>query len=174
MERLEILTGNIWDSQSEAVVYVTDTVLSGGTEQSSLLWAKTGEAVCVIPEGQAVVLPNQELAAQKFVCACGPQWTGGKGGEVKALTESYHACFDAVRELGVGTLDVPSIPTGIYDSQLFQVATVVLRELDALLKNCSTLQKVRILCQDEESLQRYMQAFNFWFAVEKSDRMKFD
>ena len=90
------------------------------------------------------------------------------------MTESYRACFDVVRELGVETLDVPSIPTGIYDSQLFQVATVVLRELDALLKNCSTLQKVRILCQDEESLQRYMQAFNFWFAVEKSDRMKFD
>ena len=69
---------------------------------------------------------------------------------------------------------MPSIPTGVYDSQLFQVATIVLRELDALLKSCPALKKVRIVCQDEASVKGYMQAYNFWFAVEKGDRMKFD
>jgi len=54
------------------------------------------------------------------------------------------------------------------------VATIVLRELDALLKSNPVLKNVRIVCQDEASVKSYMQAYNFWFAVEKEDRMKFD
>lgn len=176
MERVEIVAGDIFKSQSDVVVYVTNTVLAGGTDGSEILWEKTkqSEQPNALPEGQAVVLLNKEVTGQQFICASGPQWTGGKGNEVKALAESYRLCFQAVKEQGVQTFDVPSIPTGIYDSQLFQVATIVLRELDALLKSNPVLKNVRIVCQDEASVKSYMQAYNFWFAVEKEDRMKFD
>ena len=128
-------------------------------------------ADAAVEQGKAALLPGGKISV---LCAAGPVWKEGKPDELKELSACYRACLELAAEKKFAAVDILAVPTGVYDSRLFQMATTTFQAVRDFQKTHEYPRKVNIVCQDDTMVMIYKQAYNFWFADVKSARMDYE
>lgn len=176
--RLEILVGDITQSDSDAIVNAANPTLLGGSGVDGAIHRAAGPELLEecrkllgCERGQAKLTRGYHLKARYVLHTPGPIWRGGDKGEAETLASCYGSCLELAAEHGLETVDFPSISTGVYGYPLPQAATVALRTIMAFLDTHPLPRRVRMICHSEEVAQVYRQTYNMWFAEEKSDRL---
>lgn len=164
MERLRILVKGTETPRAGGMICLTETRLPGAAESVEPPGAE-GRAA-----GNGIQV--QRSGEQLLIWTAGPLCPEDGTPAPEKLTERYGACLSAAAEAGIETADILTIPTGVYDSRLFQTATAILRAVRSCLLTQEMPGQIRILCGTEREVTVYKQAYNFWFADTKSVRMK--
>lgn len=159
---ISILVGDITERADEAIVNSANTSLLAGGGVCGAIHAAAGpelELACKrlgrCPTGEAVVTPAFKLKARYVIHAVGPRWSGGTRGEPELLRRCYESIFRRVAEMGVRSVSIPSIGTGIYRYPLelaAQVATGAARRHDD--PNLA----INFVCFSEEVARAYASA----------------
>ena len=174
MERLEVLADDIRKSQADAIVCIANTVLPGGENLSEKILqnAMIDLMSIQLEPGKAVLLSGKCVGLRHIIWSNGPEWQGGNRSEPAKLAECYASCLELAEMNHFETLDILAVPTDLYNSQLFQVATTTLQTVRDFLLKKEFPKRVRIVCQNTKMVEVYKQAYNFWFADVKATRME--
>lgn len=171
-EKIEVLTGDVTKSPADALICIGGTVLPGGKDTSAALLQMAGVHGEEAAQSTGVLaFPGGALAAGHLIYTHGPRWKGGDKGEATALQNCCEACLEQAGALGCVTMDLQAIPAERCDAQMIHVATITFRAIRQFLKAHPEVQRVRVLCPEDEMVKRYSQAYNWWFATNKADRL---
>lgn len=178
MDRFTIITGDITQSDAEAIVNAANTSLLGGRGVDGAIHTAAGPellAECRIlhgcETGQAKLTGGYRLKARYVIHTPGPIWQGGGMGEPALLASCYRSCLTLAAERGIRTVDFPSISTGVYGYPLPQAAVVALKAIMEFLETHGLPERVRMVCHSEAAAQVYRQTWNVWYAGDKLSRM---
>lgn len=85
------------------------------------------------PTGSAVVTPGFGLKARWIIHAVGPIWRGGSWGEDALLRSAYRSALERASELGVRSVALPLISTGIFGFPIDRALAIATSEISAFL-----------------------------------------
>lgn len=178
MERFSIIVGDITQSDADAIVNAANTTLLGGSGVDGAIHRAAGPELLAecrtlggCETGKAKITSGYRLSAQYVIHTPGPIWQGGGYGEATLLASCYRSCLLLAAEMGLRTVDFPSISTGVYHYPLPQAATVALKAIMDFLDAHDLPERVRMVCHTEEAALVYRQTWNLWYAGDKSNRM---
>jgi len=173
LKRIEVVVEDLSSTSSDAIAIIPGTVLPGGVDLSDFVLSAAGITdVPTCAPGEMIKLPGGKLTTKQILYSPGIAWVDGSGREVPTLVSCYRVCLEAAEKSGFQTLDFPSVPTGTYKSQMFQVITMLWGVIISFQAQHAMPEKVRIVCQNEEAATLYRQVYNFYYPGQKSDRMQ--
>ena len=119
---LEVIQGNIFDQEVEALVNPANSSLLRGSGLCGLIHKKAGQNLekhCIAIGKQsitsAVITPSFDLInCQKIIHACGPQWFGGNKNEADHLAKTYENIMFLAKRENITSVAIPAISTGVY------------------------------------------------------------
>lgn len=118
---LQLHQGDITRLAVDAIVNAANSGLRGGGGVDGAIHRAGGPAIMAecrriggCPTGQAVVTTGGNLPARYVIHAVGPIWQGGSRGEPELLRSAYANSLLRADELGVASVALPSISTGVY------------------------------------------------------------
>ena len=118
---LELHQGDITRLAVDAIVNAANSDLRGGGGVDGAIHRAGGPAIMAecrriggCPTGQAVVTSGGNLPARYVIHAVGPVWQGGGRGEPALLRAAYANSLLRAEELGLASVAIPSISTGVY------------------------------------------------------------
>jgi O-acetyl-ADP-ribose deacetylase len=125
--RVVVTTGDITLMKVDAIVNAANSSLMGGGGVDGAIHRAGGPAILEecrrlrggkypdgLPAGEAVETTGGRLAARFVIHTVGPVWRGGSSGETAVLAQCYTKSLALAGRLGVSTLAIPAISTGIY------------------------------------------------------------
>ena len=178
MGKFEIVVGDLTRSDAEAIVNAANESLLGGGGVDGAIHAAAGPELLAecrtlggCPTGQAKLTGGYRLRARYILHTVGPVWNGGGQGEAALLASCYRSCLTLASEHGIRTVDFPSLSTGVFGYPPEQAAPVAERAILDYLAAHPELDRVRMVCHTEAAARIYRQAYNLWFAGEKSERL---
>nr|WP_325222251.1 O-acetyl-ADP-ribose deacetylase [uncultured Oscillibacter sp.] len=178
MDRFSILVGDITTSDAEAIANAANCTLLGGSGVDGAIHRAAGPGLLAecrtlggCETGQAKLTKGYDLPAKYVLHTPGPIWRGGNAGEAALLASCYRSCLTLAEEHGVGTVDFPSISTGVYGYPMAQAAVVALKAIMDFLRDHELPRRVRMVCHTESAAEIYRQAYNMWYAGDKTQRL---
>ena len=178
MSRFAIITGDLTQSDAEAIVNAANETLLGGGGVDGAIHRAAGPELLAecrtlhgCPTGQAKLTRGYRLKARYVIHTVGPVWQGGDRGEAALLASCYRACLTLASEHGIRTVDFPSISTGVFGYPMAQAAVVAEKAIMEYLSEHPEMEQVRMVCHSEQAAAIYRQTYNLWYAGTKEDRM---
>lgn len=178
MDRFTILVGDITKSDAQAIANAANTTLLGGSGVDGAIHRAAGPGLLAecralngCGTGQAKLTKGYRLPVQYVLHTPGPIWEGGGQGEAALLASCYRSCLALAEERGIESVDFPSISTGAYGYPLALAAPVALKAIMDFLEGHELPRRVRMVCHTEAAAQAYRQAYNMWYAGEKTERL---
>ena len=117
--RLEILVGDITQSDSDAIVNAANPTLLGGSGVDGAIHRAAGPELLEecrklhgCERGQAKLTRGYHLKARYVLHTPGPIWRGGDKGEAETLASCYRSCLELAAERKLGSIAVCCISTG--------------------------------------------------------------
>ncbi len=151
---VQIVHGDITREEVDAVVNAANSYLQHGggvagaivrrggriiQEESNRLVKENGP----VPVGEAVVTSAGSLKAKFVIHTVGPRW--GEGNEDEKLKNAVRNALKRATELGLKSISLPAISTGIFGFPKDRGAEIILGEVIRFLKEEDTsLELVRI------------------------------
>ena len=140
---------------AEAVVNAANEHLSVGGGVCGAIFEAAGrrelESACKqlggCPTGSAVVTPGFGLKARWIIHAVGPIWRGGSWGEDTLLRSAYRSALERASELGVRSVALPLISTGIFGFPIDRALAIATSEISAFLDRVQDVE-VRLVVFD--------------------------
>lgn len=167
LDKLHIIKGDITQIAVDAIVNAANTSLLGGGGVDGAIHRRGGPAIldecrmirarqggCDV--GQAVITTAGDLPAKYVIHTVGPRWNDGQHGEPELLAACYRHCFALLAEYGVTSVSFPNISTGIYRFPKQEAAQIALTSIATLLKENDAIERVNIVCFEEENFSIYM------------------
>lgn len=161
-DRLEIVRGDITKLAVDAIVNAARPSLLGGGGVDGAIHRAAGPdllAECATfggcLTGEARITKGYKLPAKHVIHTVGPIWDGGQAGEDVDLTSCYRNCFALVEQHGLRTVAFCSISTGAYGFPLDRARSIALHEIWTFLERDTTVEKVTIICFEEDVFQSY-------------------
>ncbi|PVE11098.1 O-acetyl-ADP-ribose deacetylase [Streptomyces scopuliridis] len=123
MALIEVVQGDITRQDVDAIVNAANQSLMGGGGVDGAIHraagrrlAEAGAAIGPCRPGDAMATPAFDLdpPVTHVIHTVGPVWRGGQHGEAETLASCYRRCLEVADELGVRTLAIPAISTGVY------------------------------------------------------------
>jgi len=156
--KLRLVTGDIADQDTEAVVTAAHWRLNKGMGTDGTIHSKGGPAVYEecrkiggCPIGEAVITTGGNLKAKHVIHAVGPVWHGGAENEPELLANAYRCSLKLAAQSGLRSIAFPSISTGAFGYPLKLAAPVALRTIcDFLQKEPHSLEEVRMVLYNRE------------------------
>ena len=115
---LRLVTGDIADQDTDAVVTAAHWRLNKGMGTDGTIHTKGGPAIYEecrrivgCPIGDAVVTTGGNLKARHVIHAVGPVWRGGDEPEPELLASAYRRSLQVAAEHGLRSISFPSIST---------------------------------------------------------------
>ncbi|OAT81298.1 O-acetyl-ADP-ribose deacetylase [Desulfotomaculum copahuensis] len=168
--RLCLITGDITEQDTEAVVNAANSSLMGGggvdgaihraggpriLEECRRIVARQGR----LPAGRAVITSGGDLKARYVIHTVGPVWSGGGRGEDGLLRSAYRSCLVLAVEHGVKSISFPSISTGAYRFPLARAAGIALYTTRQFLLEHSLMEEIRFVLFRPSDLEVYERAW---------------
>ncbi len=108
--------------------------------------------------GQCKIMKGYKLPAKWVIHTVGPIWRGGAQGENELLASCYRNSLELASQNNVKTIAFPSISTGAYLFPLKRAAKIALSQIREFLSKNEKLEKVTMVCFDQETFQAYSEA----------------
>ncbi|WEK56066.1 MAG: O-acetyl-ADP-ribose deacetylase [Candidatus Cohnella colombiensis] len=165
---IEILKGDITQSQLECIVNAANTSLLGGGGVDGAIHRAGGKEIldeCIkirnkqghCPVGEAVITTGGKLQAKYVIHTVGPVWNNGNNSEPEKLKHCYSNSLNLALKNGISSISFPNISTGIYRFPKEQAAEVALITVLEFVKNNSSINHVQFVCYDEDNERIYLE-----------------
>ncbi len=160
---LRLVTGDIADQDTDAVVTAAHWRLNKGTGTDGTVHTKGGPTIYEecrkiggCPIGDAVITTGGNLNARHVIHAVGPVWRGGDENEPELLASAYRRSLEVAAENRLRTISFPSISTGAFGYPLKVAAPIALRTIvEFLRKGAHSLAEVRMVLYQREDDRAY-------------------
>lgn len=160
---LRLVTGDIADQETEAVVTAAHWRLNKGTGTDGTIHTKGGPKIyaeCLkiggCPIGDAVITTGGNLKARHVIHAVGPVWRGGDEGEPALLASAYRRSLQVAAQNNLRSISFPSISTGAFVYPLKLAAPIALKTIIEFLQTEKhDLDEVRIVLYSREDDRAY-------------------
>ena len=154
---LKIITGDITQCNTTAIVNAANTSLLGGGGVDGAIHRAAGRellAECRMlhgcKTGQAKMTKGYNLKADYIIHTPGPVWQGGGHHERELLESCYRSCLELAQKQGIHEIAFPSISTGIYHFPVEEAARIAVRAIHSYPKL-----EVTMVCFDGATRQAY-------------------
>lgn len=155
---LRLVTGDIAEQDTDAVVTAAHYRLNKGTGTDGTIHTKGGPAIYEecrkiggCPIGDAVITTGGNLKARHVIHAVGPVWRGGDEDEPRLLASAYRRSLEIAAERQLRSISFPSISTGAFGYPIRLAAPVALKAiLDFLRGGNHALEEVRMVLYTRE------------------------
>lgn len=160
---LRLVTGDIADQDTDAVVTAAHWRLNKGVGTDGTVHTKGGPAIYEecrkiggCPMGDAVITTGGNLKARHVIHAVGPVWRGGDEHEPELLASAYCRSLEVAVENHLRSISFPSISTGAFCYPLKLAAPIALKTIvDFLRKREHNLREVRMVLYPREDDRAY-------------------
>jgi len=163
-----VVRGDLTEQRVDAIVNPANSRLAHGGGVAGAIVRRGGEEIqreswakAPVEVGQAAVTGAGRLPCRFVIHAVGPVW--GEGEEEAKLRSAVRSALGRAEELGVRSLALPAISTGIFGYPKPQGCAVIVAEVRAHLeRHGGSVREVRLVSIDAET------ASHFLAAVEKT------
>jgi len=156
--RIELLDKDITTLQVDAIVNAANNSLLGGGGVDGAIHRVAGPELLAecrtlkgCATGDAKITEGYKLPATYVIHTVGPIWKGGNQGEPELLASCYRRCFELAAEYNIRTIAFPAVSTGVYGFPKAQAAEIAIRETRQALADNPNLEKVVLVCFNEET-----------------------
>lgn len=163
IKRIEVIQGDITCLQVDAIVNAANTSLLGGGGVDGAIHRAAGPELLEAcrklhgcPTGEAKMTQGYHLPATYVIHTVGPVWQGGKRQEADLLASCYRKSLLLAVEHHLHTIAFPCISTGVYGYPKTEAARIALTEIENFLKTHRGIEKVYIVCFDQENYNLYL------------------
>ena len=151
--RLRLVTGDIAEQDTDAVVTAAHWRLNKGTGTDGTIHSKGGPAIYEecrriggCPIGDAVITTGGNLRARHVIHAVGPVWRGGDEDEAALLASAYQRSLEVAMAYNLRSVSFPSISTGAFAFPIRLAAPIALRTVVGFLRRAPhVLEEVRFV-----------------------------
>ncbi len=159
---IEIVIGDITKISADAIVNAANSSLLGGGGVDGAIHRAGGPLILeacrkiVARQGgcrtsEAVITTAGNLPAKFVIHTVGPVWNGGKNNEETKLADCYKNSLRLAIENNCRSIAFPNISTGVYLFPKDKAARISINTIRQFLLHNKTLEKIWIVCFDEES-----------------------
>jgi O-acetyl-ADP-ribose deacetylase (regulator of RNase III) len=166
---LRLVTGDIADQDTDAVVTAAHWRLNKGTGTDGTIHTKGGPKIYEecrriggCPIGDAVITTGGDLKARHVIHAVGPVWHGGDEQEPQLPASAYRRSLQVAAEHHLQSISFPSLSTGAFAYPMQLAAPIALKTIiEFLAKERHNLNEVRLVLyarEDETAYTAYAEA----------------
>jgi len=162
---IQLVQEDITLSEADAIVNPANSQLILGGGVAGAIRRRGGEAIeealkplSPCPVGEAVVTPGGRLKARYAIHAVGPRW--GEGEEERKLKSAVSNSLKRADELGLLSVALPAISTGIFGYPLKAAARAILEAVRDHAQGETTLRQVFLSLFDEKSVKVFNEAMD--------------
>lgn len=160
---LRLVTGDIADQETDAVVTAAHWRLNKGTGTDGTIHTKGGPRIYEecrriggCPIGDAVITTGGDLRARHVIHAVGPVWRGGGEHEPVLLASAYRRSLEVAVRYGLRSISFPSISTGAFVYPIRLAAPIALGTIiEFLERERHDLDEVRMVIYTREDGKAY-------------------
>jgi len=163
--KVEVIRGDITTLALDAIVNPASRSLQGGGGIEGRIFAAGGQglvdechALGGLDRGEAKITRGHDLPVSLVIHTVGPVWKGGDHGEAETLAACYRNSLELAAANGVKTIAFPAISTGNFGYPLAEAARVAVTETVKFADASSVIEKVYLVCWDEEAGQAFTEA----------------
>ena len=161
---VEAVHGDLTQERVEAIVNAANSALAHGGGIAGAIVRRGGDEIqresdarAPVPVGSAVVTGAGRLPSLFVIHAVGPQW--GEGEEEGKLRGAVRSALERAEELGLASLAMPAISTGIFGYPKPEGCRVIVDEVAAHLRRAGgSVTLVRLVAIDGETASHFRQA----------------
>lgn len=161
-EKINIVLGDITKQEVDAIVNAANKSLLGGGGVDGAIHRAAGHALLEecrtlngCETGEAKITKGHRLPAKYVIHTVGPVWYGGQNNEKKLLANCYKNSLKLATENQIKSIAFPAISTGAYRFPKQLAAEIAIEEIQRFLKEDSSVEKIVIVCFDEETYGSY-------------------
>lgn len=168
-QRLEIAEGDLTQENVDAIVNAANANLAHGGGVAAAIVRRGGQVIqdesndwvrqhgAVTHEEPAVTSAGR-LPCRYVIHAVGPIW--GEGEEDRKLAAALQGCLAAAERLGLKSIAIPAISTGIYGFPKKRAVPIFLTTIAKYFRDHpgTSLELVRITLTDAEILEHFLSA----------------
>ena len=162
--RIEVIKGDITKIKVDAIVNAANSSLMGGGGVDGAIHRAGGPEILeackeIVAKqggcktGEAVITTAGNLPAKYVTHTVGPVWNGGNHNEKAKLANCYLNSLRLAVEHGLKSIAFPNISTGVYRFPKKEAAELAVKNIYKFLLNNSTIEKVIVVCFDDENYQ---------------------
>ena len=163
---LALVVGDITAFAADAIVNAANSDLAHGGGVAGAIVRKGGQEIqreslekAPVPVGGAVVTGAGRLPCRWVIHAVGPVW--GEGDEEAKLRRAIGSALARAEELGLTSLSMPAISTGIFGYPKAEGCRAIAEEVARHLRaQAGSLLEVRLVSIDDETASHFMVALN--------------
>ena len=159
---IEIIKGDITRISADAIVNAANSSLLGGGGVDGAIHRAGGPMILedcrkIVAKqggcrtGEAVITRAGNLPAKYVIHTVGPVWNGGNNKEETRLADCYRNSLRLAIENDCRSVAFPNISTGVYSFPKDRAASISIHTIRQFLLDNKTLEKIWIICFDEES-----------------------
>ena len=159
---IETALGDITQQCVDAIVNAANSSLLGGGGVDGAIHGAAGPellAECRLlggcGPGEAKATSGYGLSARHVIHTVGPVWRGGGEGESETLAACHENAVAVAAGLGCRTVAFPAISTGIYGYPIELAAGVAVAATAEALDRQDTVELVRFVLFDEQTLAAF-------------------
>ena len=159
---IETALGDITQQCVDAIVNAANSSLLGGGGVDGAIHRAAGPellAECRLlggcGPGEAKATSGYGLSARHVIHTVGPAWRGGGEGESETLAACHENAVAVAAGLGCRTVAFPAISTGIYGYPIELAAGVAVAATAEALDRQDTVELVRFVLFDEQTLAAF-------------------
>lgn len=154
---IEIVLGDITTQEVDAIVNPANESLRGGGGADGAIHraagyrlAEAGSLIAPCRPGDAKSTPafNLDPPVKYVIHTVGPRWQGGGRGEAETLASCYRRSLEVADQLGVRSIAVPAIATGIFGYPMGEAARIAIATLSSVK---SSVERVLLVAFDGET-----------------------
>ena len=161
--RISIIVGDITKQNVGAIVNAANQSLLGGGGVDGAIHRAAGSGLLEeckslggCATGEVKITKGYNLPAKYVIHTVGPVWSGGSQNEEVKLANCYLNSFKFIEEYNIKTIAFPSISTGAYRFPIEKASKIALNEIRSFLTKNDTIEKVLVVCFDENTYNKYM------------------
>lgn len=180
-QQIQIVHGDLTEERVDAIVNAANAYLRHGggvagaisrrggpvIQQESDQWVRQHGPVA---HDRPAYTSGGDLPCKYVIHAVGPVY--GQGGEEEALAAAVEGALRVGDELGLASLSLPAISTGIFGFPKARAARLILKAiLDYFTENPSSgLRQVRLVLIDRPTLDAFTQVWDAHFSTPASEQ----